>query len=104
MRIIVKDIISSSLAINQADGEKLFSAISSILPDALYISFIGLDRISTAFLNESVGLYVQKYGRWPLENQEIPANKPIFKNKIDEVIENALLGGEYNLLLEHASA
>lgn len=104
MEVTVKEVISSHLAINQEDGISLFSVISSIPPNDLIISFIGIERISTAFLNESVGLYVQRYGLLQDVNFVFPDDKSMFKFKIKDVIENALLGDEYDALVDNALA
>ena len=102
--IVINNIISSSLAVNQEDGVTLYNVISSISPANLTISFIGIDRISTAFLNESIGLYTQLYGSFDEVKLILPSDKPLFKAKIDDVVENALLGDEYDTLVDNALA
>lgn len=102
--VVINNIISSSLAINQEDGINLYNVISSISPANLTISFMGIERLSTAFLNESIGLYAQLYGSFDKVNLILPSDKPLFKAKIDDVIENALLGDEYDTLVDNALA
>ena len=57
MNINVLDIIKSELATNLTDGSVLFEAIKSHKPSEITISFAGIRRISTLFLNESIGQY-----------------------------------------------
>ena len=104
MEVTVKNIISSNLATSQQDGVALYNVISSINPSDLILSFVGIDRISSAFLNESIGKYVQKYGIFDIHNLIIPSEKSLFQYKIDDVVENSLLGEEYDLLVDNALA
>lgn len=104
MEVIVKNIISSNLAISQKDGVALYKAIALIKPSDLILSFVGIDRISSAFLHESIGKYTQKNGTFDIHKLIIPAKKPIFKYKIDDIVENSLLGEEYDLLVDNALA
>ena len=105
MEISVLHTIQSDLAINQEDGIKLFEAIQSIEPNELTISFINISRISTAFLNESIGKYVQLH---PTHVRSIkftyPEGNEIFNWKINDVMENALMGDEYSNLIDNALA
>lgn len=104
MEVIVKNIISSNLAISQQDGVALYNVISSISPSDLILSFVGIDRMSSAFLHESIGKYVQQYGTFDIKKLIIPSEKPLFQYKIDDVVENSLLGEEYDLLIDNALA
>lgn len=104
MVIIVKDIILSPLATNLQDGDKLFIAITKFSPSDLTISFEGISHISTAFLNQSIGNYVLKNKEIGVPKFIYPSNKSIFASKIDDVIENALMGEDYDALVDNALA
>lgn len=103
MKVTIFDIINSNLAINISDGELVYTAISNVLPSDLIISFENIDRISTAFLNESIGKYATLYpSTIHLVSYEIPEGKDVFNYKIDDVIENALMGEDYDKLINNA--
>lgn len=105
MEISVYNTINSDLAINQEDGMKLHDVIKSSLPSDLSISFEQISRISTAFLNESIGKYAQNY---PNDIEKLtfiyPSEYSILEFKVKDVIENALLGDEYSSLIDNAIA
>lgn len=103
MNIKVLDIIQSELATNFTDGVALFEAINSYNPSKIVISFVGISRVSTLFLNESIGKYAIIYSQNIKElNFEFPQGKEMFAHKIEDVIENALLGDEYDGLVDNA--
>lgn len=103
MKVSIFDIINSNLAINVTDGELVYAKISNILPSDLSISFFGVNRVSTAFLNESIGRYAILYpDTIHLITYDIPAEKDIFNAKINDVIENALMGEDYDQLVNNA--
>ena len=105
MQITVYHTISSDLAINQDDGVNLYNAIAQFPPTNLVISFANIKLISTAFLNESIGKYAQLYPNdIQLLNFEYPADNATLVYKIKDVIENALMGEEYSLLVDNALA
>lgn len=103
MNINVLDIIKSELATNLTDGSILFEAIKSYNPSEITISFAGIRRISTLFLNESIGQYAMNN---PSNIQELkfeyPEGKEMFSYRVDDVIENALMGDEYDTLVDNA--
>lgn len=103
MNINVLDIIDSKFATNYNDGVAIFEVIKNYQPSDLTISFKGVRRISTLFLNECIGRYVRLH---PLNIHELkfeyPMDKEIFAYKVDEVIENTLMGEEYDTLVDNA--
>lgn len=103
MNINVLDIIKSELATNLTDGSVLFEAIKSYKPSEITISFKGIRRISTLFLNESVGQYAMNN---PSTINELkfyyPVGKEKFSLRVEDVIENALMGDEYDTLVDNA--
>jgi hypothetical protein len=103
MNISVNDIIQSNFAVNQDDGVKFFETIKSIDFSNTTISFINVDLLSTLFLNESIGRLAMIYGDKVNSIKFIyPESKPLFKSKVEDVIENALMGDEYDLLVDEA--
>jgi hypothetical protein len=103
MNISVLDIIGSKLAINLTDGTTLFEVIKTHKPSEITISFVGVKRVSTAFLNESIGRYA-KLNSLFIENLNFiyPDDKEMFSYKVTDVIENALMGDEYDTLVDNA--
>ena len=103
MEISIFNTINSDLAINQEDGIKVFEAISKMSPSDLTISFIGLNHVSSSFLNESLGRYAQMFpSKIDLVKFIFPSENEIFHYKVQDVIENALLGDVYNNLVDNA--
>ncbi|WP_418501936.1 STAS-like domain-containing protein [Flagellimonas sp.] len=103
MIINVLDIVKSNLATNLEDGVALFEVIKEKKPSEITISFVGVKLISTLFLNESIGRYSAMNSKTIQELQfEYPEGKEIFAHKIDDVIENALLGEDYDSLVDNA--
>jgi len=103
MNISVLDIIKSDLAINLTDGVALFEVIKTKKPSEITISFLGVRLISTLFLNESIGRYATMNSKTIQELQfEYPEGKEMFAHKVDDVIENALLGDDYDNLVDNA--
>jgi hypothetical protein len=104
MKLTIFDIINSNLAVNISDGELVYNAISNVIPSDLTICFAGIERVSTAFLNESIGKYANLHpDSMHLVSYIIPAENDIFNDKINDVIENALMGDEYDQLVENAT-
>ncbi|MDM1137815.1 DUF4325 domain-containing protein [Empedobacter sp. R132-2] len=101
MKINILDIINSNLATNIEDGVNVFNVISDINPDSLILSFEGIKRISTAFLNESIGQYALIHNNVNTNNFVFPEDKPMFKLKVEDIIENALLGDQYDELVDN---
>jgi hypothetical protein len=103
MNINVLDILKSDLATNLTDGSALFEVIKTYKPSEIVISFVGVRRISTLFLNESIGQYAMLNA---LNIQELkfeyPKGKEMFAHKVEDIIENALLGDEYDNLVDNA--
>jgi len=96
MLIQVNKILNSDRGIDRASGQLLFNCIKDVHPSTLELSFEGMSKLSTLFLNESIGAYVLKYskdlGNW------FPKVSPdtILSHKIENVIENAQMGEEFD--------
>lgn len=104
MNISVLDVIGSKLATNHSDGAALFDVIRAYKPSEVIISFMGIRRISTLFLNESIGRYAILNSKDGIQNLrfEYPEDKEMFSYKVKDVIENALMGDEYDNLVDNA--
>tara|TARA_R110002049_G_scaffold272440_1_gene449985 strand:+ start:18135 stop:18458 length:324 start_codon:yes stop_codon:yes gene_type:complete len=103
MNISVLDIIKSDLATNLTDGVALFDVIKTKRPSEIIVSFEGIRLISTLFLNESLGRYAAMNSKIIHELQfKYPEGKEMFAHKVDDVIENALLGDDYDNLVDNA--
>lgn len=103
MNISVLDVINSEYATNLSDGNILFEAIKSYKPSDITISFNGIRRISTLFLNECIGQYAMNNPATINDLKfEYPAGKENFSLKVEDVIENALLGDEYDTFVDNA--
>jgi hypothetical protein len=97
MKILIYDIIKSEYAVNYEDGLAIFNTLELNRNEDITISFDNVSRLSTLFLNESLGKFIQIHPE--LESKihyEYPDNKPLFKEKVKDVIENALMGDEYD--------
>ena len=104
MNISVYDTIQSNLAVNQDDGVKLFELLSSRDISNMRISFNNIDLLSSLFLNESIGRLAILFGEKINSISFIyPEDKPLFKSKVEDVIENALMGDEYDSLVDEAN-
>ncbi|WP_405411715.1 hypothetical protein [Maribacter sp. Asnod1-A12] len=103
MNIKILDIITSELATNFSDGSALYEVIKGYKPSEIVISFIGIRRISSLFLNESIGRYAILNSKNIQELKfEYPEGKELFSHKVDDVIENALMGDEYDDFVDNA--
>lgn len=103
MKITIFDIIHSPYAIDRSEGVKIYDLIRNQDPSQITISFLDIKQISTAFLNASIGKLAIEIGEKVKSLDYVfPDDRPLFKEKIEDVIENALLGEKYDLLLDHA--
>lgn len=103
MKVQVNTFLESNRGISRKDGELLFNHIKDTHPSNLMLSFDGMEKTSTLFLNESVGKYVLKYEQhlngW---SPDLEGCSSIIFNKVKDVIENALMGEEYDEIISEA--
>jgi hypothetical protein len=103
MKISVYDIIQSSFAVNLEDGERLLGVLEQSNLDDLILSFENIEHLSTLFLNESLGcLAIVSPKKINSIKFVYPEDKPLFSSKVTDVIENALMGDEYDELIDAA--
>ncbi len=106
MLIKIADIIKSDLALFHQEGLDVFNHLNSALVKgkSVKLSFKGIKRCSTQFLNASVGkLYLNNHPE--LVDSLITydfASLDILKDKIADVKQNALNSSIYNSYLESA--
>jgi len=103
MKIQVNRFLDSDRGTSRKSGELFFNHIKDVHPSSLILSFEGMSKVSTLFLNESIGKYVLKYNGelsdWtPLLN----GCSSIITYKVQDVIENAMMGEDYDEILADA--
>lgn len=108
MEIKVQNVLNSELAIFHNEGLQVYALIAPAIEKQtdVTVSFEGIERCSTQFLNAAIGkLY--------LEFEPTSVDKHLdfnyaalssLKAKIDEVKENALNHKKHDALVAHASA
>ena len=77
VKLIIKDITAGTLS--NTEGTVLYCAIESALKnnDLIFLSFEGINTISSSFLNSSLGSLVDKYGFNILKVKIINCTKPL---------------------------
>ncbi len=108
MAINIHHTINSNVAAFHNEGLKIFALLeeSYAQNQAVELSFDGLQRCSTQFLNAAIGKMYLQYDPAKLSHL-IHYNFGTLQNlkaKIDEVIENAINSKQYDSLLENATA
>ena len=104
MTVNVKKVLNSIYATNSSDGKLLFRTLKKAPSlESLVVSFKGIDLLSSAFLNASIGKLALLH---PSEIQKVKFSYPeddyMFQAKVKEVIENALLGEKYDQMHDEA--
>lgn len=105
MRIEVKSVINSPIAAFHNDGLLVYNLLEDSFKkkEPIELSFIGIDRCATQFLNASIGKMYLEHDPSILESLII--YKDIDDNisfKLSEVKENAINSKEYDSLLNNA--
>lgn len=108
MTIEIKNIIGSSNAISQSDGYELYKALQkeNLNNSNVVVDFNNIQFLSTAFLNASIGRLAQMYSPEVMKKLAFifPQGRDIFKQKVDRVLENALLGDFYDKIVDEATS
>lgn len=109
MKIKIANIIQSPFAIYHNEGIEIYKILEQALAnnEKIEISFDGIKRCSTQFLNACIGkLYLLKEPQ--LVDHSISfdysIHPPLLKAKIDEVRSNAISHKEYDSYIENATA
>lgn len=106
MEIKIADIIKSDLALFHQEGLDVYEFLKSAFDNqkSFELSFAGITRCSTQFLNASVGKLYLDYD-YALVDSLISydyAGLTILKDKIAEVRDNAINSADYNSYVESA--
>lgn len=108
MKAVVKDIINSPIAAFHNEGLKVFSELEKAYnnQEHIEISFAGIERCATQFLNASIGKMYMQFDPNALNTLIVYdyASVSHLAEKIEEVIENAINSKEYDSLLESATS
>ncbi len=108
MKAIVKDIINSTIAAFHNEGLQLFSQLERAYTnkERIEVSFVGIDRCATQFLNASIGKMYMLYDPKIVDSlisYDFGGLRHL-KDKIEEVKLNAIDSKEYDCLVEKASS
>lgn len=103
MEIHINKIINASNAISHSDGLKLYKHLENVGGVDFLLSFEGINRVSTAFLNASIGKMVVE-GTFRESMVDRSKTKEIVLKKIDSVIANAKNFHKYNEIVDDATA
>jgi len=103
MKIFINEIINASNAISHNDGLTVFDYIKSYNKDSFILSFDGINRVSTAFLNACIGKMILE-GTFRNEYIDRDNTKSMILMKIDTVKENASNYTDYEKIVSEATA
>lgn len=104
MKIQISEVIKTSNALSHADGLILYQYIVHNVKDKDYtISFDEIERISTAFLNASLGKLILN-NKFKPTNIDYPSAKLLVKKKINNVVTNANNYVSYNKSIDEATS
>jgi|SRR5882724_1304812 len=108
MKVVVKNIINSTIAAFHNDGILVYSHLEKAFlnKEQVELSFEGIERCATQFLNASIGKLYLQYDPHAVDNilQYNYANLSNLKAKISEVRNNAINSKEYDSLVNNATA
>lgn len=104
MVILINKIIKATNAISQSDGLELYDFLKSLPKGKDYVlSFEGINRVSTAFLNACIGKLIIDGEYKPSQIDRKTASN-IVLTKLDRVSENAKIYPRYNEIVKDATA
>jgi|688.fasta_scaffold201800_2 hypothetical protein len=109
MKALITHIINSPLAAFHSEGLKVYPVLEKafLKGEDLLVSFEGINRCTTQFLNASVGKLYMKYDPRKLNSLISFADYsqiPHFSDKLEEVKSNAISSKEYDNLIESATS
>jgi hypothetical protein len=108
MKAVVKNIIQSTIAAFHNEGLQVYShlEIAYQKKEPIEVSFEGIERCATQFLNASIGKMYMQYDPHVLDTliSYNYAGLSHLAQKIEEVKENAINSKEYDSLVENATA
>lgn len=73
IKINVKDVIGTTIAMSTEDGRKLFEILYTNIKESnkIELSFEGIDMLISHFLNEAIGKLYEKFEDWDILDQVI---------------------------------
>lgn len=108
MKAVVKHIIQSSIAAFHNEGLQVYAILEEAIKNSepVELSFEGVERCATQFLNAAIGKLYLQYEVHSIEQilSYNYGNLPHLSEKIQEVIDNALHAKEYDSLIANATA
>lgn len=104
MKINISEIIKTPKALSHADGLILYQYIIDNTEDSNYvITFEGIEWISTAFLNASIGKLILDR-RFGVSNVDLESAKILIQKKIKNVVTNAKNHVSYDESIDDATS
>jgi len=107
MKVSVYQILNSDSAIFHDEGLSVYDAFQSQLASqTIELSFESISTCSTQFLNACIGKAYLTFPRYAEQNLKVVDfdQMPLFKSKLDDVIENALHYADVEPLVNKALA
>ncbi len=105
MKILVSDILNSKIAAFHNEGLQVFPLLEQQLNhrEKVELSFEGIDRCSTQFLNASIGKMYLLYDASMVDSFLVinPGSLSSLMSKVDEVKANAIVSKEDPALAAH---
>jgi len=98
MTVLINDIINAANAISHSDGERVYGFLKEKGYEDFTLSFEGINRVSTSFLNAVIGRMIleKTYSDKIIDQKTTPT---IILNKIKSVKENAIHFPIYNRIV-----
>ncbi len=108
MQAVIKDIIQSKTAAFHNEGLLVYELLDKAYrsQEPIEISFYGIDRCATQFLNASIGKMYLQYDPSTLNNliRYDYGHVPHLIEKIEEVKSNAIHSKMYDALIDNATS
>lgn len=104
MKVFINHLIDASNAISHSDGLTVYDYIKSVgNTENTIVSFEGINRVSTAFLNAFIGKLIVE-GSFEENIIDRDSTKEMILMKIDNVIKHAKDYKVYNKIVDDAAA
>lgn len=101
MEVKVIEVIGGREALSVNDAMRLYNAIKAIHPNELFLIFDDLTVLTPTFLTWSVGKWINRYTYTGKDKDlgfkrlNFSTNNSLFQVKINDFVENHLMGQEY---------
>jgi hypothetical protein len=91
--VSISSIVGSGICVSASDGQKVYNVISESVAsgDRVQISFSGITRMTTAFLNAAVGQLYGEYSEQVVRKHLLPPidSEPWQRNRLKMVVDRA---------------